>query len=100
MIANESGKIAPPKPWIARKRISDQMFHAKIAAKQPTKKTTRLTSRKRSLPYWSPSLPRIGVATAETRRNAVSSHVTQAVVVSRSRCRLGSAGTIIVCWSA
>ena len=60
----------------------------------------RLTSRKRSLPYWSPSLPSTGVATAETSRNAVKSHVAQAVVVCRSRCRLGSAGRIIVCCSA
>jgi hypothetical protein len=99
-IANESGKTAPPKPWIARNAMSDQMFHAKMAAMQPIRKTTRLISRKRSLPYWSPSLPRIGVATAETSRNAVSSHVAQAVVVCKSFCRLGSAGTIIVCCSA
>ena len=63
------------------------MFHAKIAATQPTKKTSRLTSRKRSLPYWSPSLPSTGVATAETSRNAVKSHVAQAVDVCRSRWR-------------
>src|SRR5947209_3691502 len=99
-IANESGKTAPPNPWIARNAISDQMFHAKIAATQPIRNTIRLISRNRSLPYWSPSLPRIGVATAETSRNAVSSHVAQAVVVCRSFWRLGRAGTIIVCCNA
>src|SRR3954447_18569371 len=98
-IANESGKTAPPNPWIARKTISDQMFHAKIAATHPTKKMSRLTSRNRSLPYWSPSFPSTGVAIADTSRNAVSSHVTHAVVVPKSACRLGSAGTIIVCCS-
>jgi len=59
----------------------------------------RLIRRKRSLPYWSPSLPRIGVATADTSRNDVKSQVAQAADVCRSRWRLGSAGTIIVCWS-
>ncbi len=57
------------------------MFQAKIAATQPTKKTSRLSSRKRSLPYWSPSFPSTGVATAETSRNDVRSQVTQAVEV-------------------
>ncbi len=99
-IANESGNTAPPKPWIARKTINDQMFQAKIAATHPTKKTTRLISRKRPLPYWSPSLPSTGVATAETSRNAVKSQVAQAVVVCRLLCSCGSAGRIIVCCRA
>jgi hypothetical protein len=99
MIANESGKTAPPKPWRQRHAISDHTFHAKIAATQPTKKTARLITSRRSFPYWSPSFPSIGVATADTSRNPVRNHVAHAVVVCRSCCKLGSAGTIIVCCS-
>jgi hypothetical protein len=64
------------------------------------KKMDRLTTSSRLLPYWSPSLPRMGVATAATSRKPVKSHVAHAVVVCRSRCSVGSAGTIIVCCRA
>jgi hypothetical protein len=30
MIANESGKTAPPAPWIARQTIREPMFQAKM----------------------------------------------------------------------
>ncbi len=59
-----------------------------------------LISSSRSFPCWSPSLPKIGVAIAETSRKPVSSQVTQVVEVWRSRCRAGRAGTTIVCWRA
>ncbi len=42
----------------------------------------------------------IGVATAATSRKTVSTQVTHVVVVPRSRWRIGSAGTTIVCCSA
>ena len=100
MIPKLSGKIAPPAPCTARNAISDQMFHAKIAATQPTKNTARLITSSRSLPYWSPSLPSTGVATDATSRKTVSTHVTHVVVVCRSRCSAGNAGMTIVCCSA
>jgi len=76
------------------------MFHAQAAAIEPARKTARLITSSRSFPYWSPSLPRSGVATEATRRKIVSTQVTQVVVVCRSRCSAGKAGITIVCWSA
>ena len=42
----------------------------------------------------------IGVETDATSRSTVSTHVTQVVVVCKSRCSVGSAGITIVCCSA
>ena len=61
--------------------------------------TSEITSN-RPLPYWSPSLPKIGVETEATSSRIVSTQVTQVVVVFSARCRVGSAGITIVCWSA
>src|SRR5205823_460648 len=97
MIANDSGNTAAPAPAIARNAISDQMFHAAALPTQPARKITSESASIRSLPYWSPSLPRIGVATDATSRKIVSTQVTQFVVVCRSRWSVGSAGTTIVC---
>ena len=76
------------------------MFHAAAAPTEPTKKIASEITSRRSLPYWSPSLPRIGVATDATSRKTVKTQVTQVVVVFRSRCRVGRAGMTIVCCSA
>ncbi len=92
MIANERGKSAPPAPDSARKAISDHRFHAKAAPMQPTRKIERLIRSMRSLPNWSPSLPRTGVVTAAETRNAVSTHVTHAVVPPSSRWNSGQRG--------
>ena len=100
MIPKLRGNTAAPSPWKARKKISAQMFHAAAAPAQPTKKSASEMTRSRSLPYWSPSLPRRGVETEATRSSAVSTHVTQVVVVCRSRCSAGNAGITIVCCSA
>src|SRR5918992_5027755 len=100
MIASEGGKPAPPVPATARKPISDQRSQAKAAPALPTRKSPRLTTSMRSLPNWSPSLPRIGVVTAAVTRNAVSTHVTHAVVPPSSRWNVPSAGKTIVCWKA
>src|SRR5215207_3171798 len=99
MIAKLSGKSAPPAPERIRNAISDQMFQAAAAPMQPARKRPRLTSSIRSLPYWSPSRPRIGVATAAETRKPVSTHVAQAVVAFRSSWKVGSAGKTIVCCS-
>src|SRR5207302_9243301 len=69
MIENDSGKTAAPTPATARKAISDQMFHAAAHPTQPAKKATSEIVSRRSFPYWSPSLPRIGVETDATSRN-------------------------------
>ena len=100
MIAKLSGKTAPPVPCTMRNPIRNQMFGARAAPTQPTKKMPRLIRSSRSLPYWSPSLPSSGVATDAVSRNPVRSQVTQPVVVCRSSRSAGSAGTTIVCWSA
>ena len=84
MIAKLSGKSAPPAPETTRNAISDQMFHANAAPRQPARKSPRLTSSIRSLPNWSPSLPRIGVVTAAETRNPVSTHVVHAVLAPNS----------------
>jgi hypothetical protein len=60
----------------------------------------RLIRSIRSLPCWSPSLPKSGVATEAESRKPVSNHADQAAVVSNSRWRIGRAGITIVCWSA
>src|SRR5438067_8166930 len=100
MIANESGKTAAPAPATARKAMRDQMFQAAAQPMHPARKIVSEIVSRRSLPYWSPSLPRIGVATDATRRKTVSTQVAHVVVVWRSRWKTGSAGTTIVCWSA
>ena len=69
-------------------------------AEQPTQEDAEAMTSSRSLPYWSPSFPSSGVATDAKSRKPVSSQVAQAVVVSNSSWSTGSAGTIIVCWSA
>ena len=67
---------------------------------QPARKIVSVIVSRRSFPYWSPSLPRIGVATEATSRKTVRTHVTQVVVVPRSCWSATSAGITIVCWSA
>src|SRR5436190_14643656 len=100
MIPKLSGNTAAPRPWKARKKISTQMFQAAAAPAQPTKNSASEITSSRSLPYWSPSLPRIGVDTEATSSSAVSTQVTQVVVVCSSRCNVGSAGITNVCCSA
>ena len=100
MIEKANGKTAAPSPDTARNAISDQMSQATAHPTHPARNSPRLIVSSRSFPYWSPSLPRIGVATEATSRNTVSTQVIHVVVVCRSRCRAGSAGITIVCWSA
>ncbi len=100
MIAKLSGKSAPPAPERTRNAISDQMSHASAAPMQPARKSPRLTSSSRSLPNWSPSRPRRGVATAAETRKPVSTQVVQAVLVPNSSLNVPSAGNTIVCCRA
>ena len=75
------------------------MFQAKAAPRQPARKSPRLTSSIRSLPNWSPSLPRIGVITAPETRKPVSTQVVHAVLAPNSSWNVPSAGKTIVCCS-
>jgi hypothetical protein len=100
MIEKLSGNTAAPVPCSTRHAIKTPTFGAKIAATLPRKKMPRLITSNRSLPCWSPSFPSSGVVTDAESRNPVSSHVAHAVLVSNSCCSTGSAGMIIVCWSA
>ncbi len=100
MIPKLSGNTAPPAPEIARKAISEPMFHAKAPPIVPSRKIESATTSMRSFPYWSPSLPRIGVAIEAVSRKAVSTQVAQAGVVSNSCWKVVSAGKTIVCCSA
>ena len=63
MIPNESGKIAPPTPWIARPAISIpiECDSARDERAEPEHRRADQTSM-RSLPNMSPSRPTIGVA--------------------------------------
>ena len=76
-----------------------QACQAKAAPRQPARKRLRLTRSSRSLPNWSPSLPRIGVVTAAETRKPVSTQVVQAVLAPNSSWKVGSAGKTIVCWN-
>ncbi len=100
MIPNESGKTAPPTPWIARKKISEGRSQAAAAPSEARPKIAIAITSSLSLPYWSPSLPRIGVRTEEVSSRMVAIQVTQAVLVSNSRWNSGSAGITSVCMNA
>ena len=67
---------------------------AAAAPMQPTRKTTRLTTSSRSLPYWSPSRPSTGVVTAaETRGSRSAPRSSTPCVVPSSRWRSAAQGT-------
>ena len=93
MIPNASGKMAPPSPWIKRAPIITGSVVASAATNVPPQTPARTTTRVRFLPNMSPRRPAIGVATDAASRYAVKIHVTPEGVVSRSFCRVGSAGT-------
>ena len=63
------------------------------ASSVPPARITSVNSSRRSLPYMSPSRPRIAVPTDAESRYAVSSQVMPVSVVCRSCCIVGSAGT-------
>ncbi len=99
MMPIASGRIAPPAPCTERPTMYTGSEWPNAAIRLPRPKTTRAKRSMRSLPYMSPKRPTIGVVIEEAIRKAVSSQVTFAAVVCRSRWICGSAGTIIVCAS-
>ena len=95
MIANESGKIAPPAPWITRATISTQIELARPAKAVPTVSTNSIKTSTRFLPNMSPSRPAFGVITDALIRYALRIHAAPAVVVFRSCWIVSSAGATI-----
>ena len=67
-IPKASGKMPPPAPWMTRPTIIGPRELASADTKVPTASSTRVTSSSRSLPYMSPSRPRIEVATEADSR--------------------------------
>ena len=100
MIANASGKIAPPAPWITRATIITEIEVASPASAVPAARTTSTITSKRFLPNMSPSRPAIGVTTEALRRYALRIHAAPAVVVRRSCWIAKSAGATSDCRSA
>ena len=100
MIEKESGKTAPPAPWITRATIITPIEVASAASSVPNASTTRTTTIVRFLPYMSPSRPAIGVTTDALSRYAVRIQAAPAVVVSRSCWIVSSAGATSDCSSA
>ena len=67
-IEKASGKIPPPAPWITRPAIISQNDEAMAEMNVPNASMSRTIRSRRSFPYMSPSLPRIGVATEALSR--------------------------------
>src|SRR5581483_6741432 len=68
MIPNASGKTPPPAPWMTRATISSATELETPASSVPPLSTISVHTSRRSLPYMSPSRPRIAVPTdAESR---------------------------------
>ena len=82
---------------MVRAAISTGSVVANAAISEPPASPAMTTSSVRFLPNMSPRRPAIGVATDADNRYAVNTHVTPVGVVSRSCCRVGSAGTTSDC---
>ena len=100
MIPNESGKMAPPAPWMARPAISTPIECESAQTSEPKPKIIRVMTSSRSLPNMSPSRPTTGVAIEADSRYPVRAKVTSVVVVPSFAWISGRAGAIIVCDSA
>ena len=100
MIANESGKIAPPAPWMTRAMIITSIELATPASAVPAASTTSTTTMTSFLPYMSPRRPAIGVTTEADSRYALRIQAAPVVVVFRSCWIASSAGATSDCSSA
>ncbi len=80
-IANASGKIPPPTPWITRATISTPNEFDTAASSVPNARISSVHSSSFSLPYMSPSRPITAVPTDADSRKAVSSQVEPVSVV-------------------
>src|SRR5215472_162267 len=100
MIPNATGSIPPARPWITRATIITPIEGASAAISDPTASATSVATKTRSLPYMSPTRPRIGVAIEADNRYAVSTQVTAACDVCSSCCTVVSTGITSDCSSA
>ena len=58
----------PPRPWMARNAISSVIPFAAPHSTEPIRNTTSATCSTILRPYWSPSLPAIGVVMVDPSR--------------------------------
>src|SRR3954451_538853 len=100
MIPKASGKMPPPAPWMTRPRINGPALAAIAETTVPAPMTPIATRSRRSLPYMSPSRPKIGVATDALIRYEVRIHVAVVSEMPRSFWISGSAGATSDCSSA
>ena len=100
MIPNATGIIPPPAPWITRATIRTPMDGATAASSEPTARAMSVPTKTRSLPFMSPTRPRIGVMIDADSRYAVSTQVTVSCVVCSSCCTVVSTGITSDCNSA
>ena len=100
MIPNAAGSIPPASPWITRAAIITPIDEASAASSDPAASAASDATKTRSLPYMSPTRPRIGVAIDADSRYAVSTHVTEACDVCSSCCTVVSTGSTSDCNSA
>ena len=73
---NESGRTAPPMPWMARAMIRTVIEWARPATTEPAASAPRVTTSILSLPTMSPTRPRMGVKIDADNKNAVRTQVT------------------------
>ena len=92
-IPNASGKMPPLAPWMKRARMITPRELDTAARRVPAARITSVHSSMRSLPYMSPSRPRIAVPTEAESRYAVSSQVMPVSFVCNACSIVGSAGT-------
>ena len=99
MIPKDNGIRPPPTPWITRAMIITVIEVASAARIEPRASTTSTTTRTFSLPYMSPTRPRIGVQIEADSRYAVSTQVTVSCDVCSSVWSSGRTGETIDCSS-
>ena len=97
MMPKETGKTAPPSPWITRPAIITPMSGASADTRLPAAIAPRTTSRVFSLPIMSPTRPMIGVATEAESSQAMRTQETPAWLVCRACWTVGSTGLISDC---
>ena len=97
MIANASGKTAPPIPWTTRPAIITPIVVASAAISVPRASTASTTTSVRFLPNMSPMRPAMGVATDALSRYAVMIQAPAVGDAFRSSSIVPSAGMTSDC---
>ena len=97
MMPKESGKTAPPAPWMIRPASMIGSVVARALTSVPTESRTRTATSTFSLPSMSPTRPRMGVQMAALRRYPVSSQATASAEACSECSNDGSAGMTSDC---